>query len=269
MDRSEIQQLARRVLADYDAGRANEVFAARGTAGMSLDDAYGVQQAVAGLRKMRGERAIGYKVGCISPTIQQQFGLTEPVRGYIWGSEMLVSGSSLSHSPTRPGRFVNLAIEGEIALRLGRDVAPGASGNDLAAAVEAWFPVIELHNFVFRAASPTSQELVAGNAMHAGIVVPSSAETRSLASLSKAEIRVEIDGKVEETKSVSEIPGGPLGTLAWLAASLASSRDSLKAGDFVLAGSPGRLIPVSEHRRIAAICQGQRVELLIASGPAA
>ncbi len=34
------------------------------------------------------------------------------------------------------------------------------------------FPVIELHNYVFRSATPALQELVANSGLHAGVVLP-------------------------------------------------------------------------------------------------
>ena len=173
---SEINQTAAQMLADYDAGRANQIFAMLGTDWLSLEQAYKLQREVAEVRRARGELSRGYKVGCISPTIQKQFGLSSPVHGYLWNTETLNSGSRLVWGPAgaEGRRFVALAIEGEIAVRLSRDVEPQISSDNLRGCVECWFPVIELHNYVFRGPSPTSQELVAGNAMHAGFVAPPS-----------------------------------------------------------------------------------------------
>src|SRR6266705_2975168 len=125
----EARQLAERMLADYDAHRPNEIFAERGTEWLTLDDAYLLQRAVAQLRIARGERCLGYKVGCLSSSVQRQLGLCEPVCGYLWQTEAIVSGSRLTYEPLGSGkecRFVNLAIEGEIALRLGQDVSATA-----------------------------------------------------------------------------------------------------------------------------------------------
>ena len=261
----EIQQAAERMLADYDAGRANELFAERGTAWLSLSDAYQVQRTVAELRIQRGERCLGYKIGCISPTIQKQFGLNEPVRGYVWNGEMLSSATHLSVGPWRPEgrRFVNLAIEGEIAVRMGRSVALPVSDSELANCIECWFPVIELHNYVFRGPTPTSQELVAGNAMHAGTVVPNASEIRSGRLPDQVEIRIEIDGEVVEAKMASEVPGGPLGSMRWVASSLALRHEELRAHDIVLTGSPGRLILVSPDSHIVVMAEPYRVELFL------
>lgn len=55
--------------------------------------------------------------------------------------------------------YANLAVEGELAIRLGED-----------AQIARIFPVIELHNYVFRSETPTLQELDANNGLHAGVV---------------------------------------------------------------------------------------------------
>jgi 2-keto-4-pentenoate hydratase len=257
-------------LADYDAGRPNEIFAERGADWLTLADAYTIQRAVAELRMARGERCIGYKVGCISTTIQQQLGLSQPVRGYLWQTEVVNSGSHLrngSRDDRGERRFVNLAIEGEIAVRLGQDVSPKvALQGRIADCVECWFPVIELHNAEFRGPTPTSQELVAGNAMHAGFVAPLPSENFSLAALVHGQIRIEMNGELVESAKVAEVPGGPLGSLNWLASMSLSIQEPLKAGDIVLTGSPGRLIPSEGNCAIAVICEGQRVDLFIEPG---
>jgi len=258
------------MLADYDAHRPNEIFAERGTEWLTLDDAYLLQRAVAQLRIGRGERCLGYKVGCLSSSIQEQLGLSEPVCGYLWQTEAVTSGSRLTYEPggsSEECRFVNLAIEGEIALRLGRDVSADTTiDQSIHDCVECWFPVIELHNAVFRGLRPTSQELVAGNAMHAGFVAPSFQRDSSLSELDRAEIRVEIDGRLIETKRLADLPGGPLGSVRRLASLLRPTKERLKKGDIVLTGSPGRLLPIAGTCAIAVGCEGQRVELFVESG---
>ena len=61
----------------------------------------------------------------------------------------------------RSNEFANLAIEGEMAARIGAD-----------GTISAVFPVIELHHFVFRGARKTLPELVANNGLNGGIVLP-------------------------------------------------------------------------------------------------
>ncbi len=259
------------MLADYDAHHPNEIFAERGPGWLTLEDAYAVQHAVAKLRLARGEQCLGYKVGCVGPAIQKQLGLPQPVRGYLWASEQHVSGCPLDAT-----RFANLAAEGELALRLRCDVPTGTTrGVDLFACVERWFPVLELHNAVFRGPVPTSQELIAGNAMHAGYVLPADRQedaaggaesAQSLDALRHAQIHVALDGVIVETTSATELPGGPLGSLRWLVASLIPRNETLRANMLVLTGSPGRLFPIRPGMTLAVESAGQRVEAFIGGG---
>jgi 2-keto-4-pentenoate hydratase len=65
----DLQELAQRMLADYDARTPGQLF------GEPLDlttvHAYALQAEIARLREQRGEKVIGYKVGCTSPAVRQ------------------------------------------------------------------------------------------------------------------------------------------------------------------------------------------------------
>ena len=91
----DLQELARRMLADYDATTPCQVF------GEPLDlttvQAYAVQTEIARLREQRGEKVIGYKVGCTSPAVQQQLGIAEPIFARVFDT-----GRSCSLGPPRP-----------------------------------------------------------------------------------------------------------------------------------------------------------------------
>ena len=161
---SQIQQWASRQLADYDARQPGTMF----SAGVVLDvpQAYELQSAVAKLRCDRGERVIGYKVGCTSPTIRAQLGIDHCVTGRLYDTEQHSSGAVLSRK-----RFAGLAIEGELAVELSRE----PNVDDFCEAgipncVARVFPVIELHNRVMRGEQPSAGELIANNAIHAGFV---------------------------------------------------------------------------------------------------
>jgi 2-keto-4-pentenoate hydratase len=238
---SDTQQAAERILRDYDAHRPNELFAERGAEWLTLADAYAIQRAVGTLRRARGERCQGYKAGCLSPVIQRQLGLREPVRGYVWASEEHEDGCRLPCADYR-----NLAVEGEIAIRMKHSVPNGFSGaNEVLEAIECWFPVIELHNYVFRGGWPTSQELVAGNAMHAGFVAAGEAgKVGTATELAELAITVHLNSELCETHKLRDLPGGPLGSVRWLAAVLSDAGEPLQAGDTVLTGSPGSLLPI-------------------------
>ncbi len=152
-----------------------------------------------------------------------------PVRGFLYDTELRPSGSTLSHAS-----YANLAIEGELAVRLGDD-----------AEISRVFPVIELHNYVFRSETPTLQELIANSGLHAGVVLPNTdgTEWRDGEPLDGL-LRVEINGKMVEEGSMSGVPGGPAGSVGWLRRHLEAHGLALRPRQLVLTGTPLGLYPV-------------------------
>ncbi len=238
--RLSVRGLAARQLADYRA-RTPGTFFGEDHPPLSLDEAYAVQGEVATLRAAEGEPVGGYKVGCTGPNVREQFGMDGPVRGFLYGTELYPSGVELSHAS-----YANLAVEGELAVRLGDD-----------AQIVSVFPIIELHNYVFRSESPTLQELVANNGVHAGVVLPATegTEWRGDEPLAGA-LRVEINGKTVGEGSMSEVPGGPAGSVEWLRQHLSAYGLSLRPRQLVLTGTPLGLYPVGPGDGVRVTAEG-------------
>jgi 2-keto-4-pentenoate hydratase len=73
------------MLANYDA-RAQSTCDVE-LLDLTTHEAYALQAEIARLREQRGERVIGYKVGCTSQTIQHQLGVNEPILGRLFEAE--------------------------------------------------------------------------------------------------------------------------------------------------------------------------------------
>jgi 2-keto-4-pentenoate hydratase len=202
---------------------------------------------VAALREERGESVAGYKLGCVSSAIQRQLGIAEPVLGHLFEGEVYRSGISLDAAC-----YDGLAVEGEFALRLKEDYREGAP---LAAAA---FGVIELHQFVFRSpAGFRAEELVANNAMQAGVVLPvEEPPCTDISEWSDQLITVTRNGAALGTACGAVAAGGPLASVAWLAGRLASFGKFLRAGQIVLTGSPLPLFRVRPGDRVEVTCGG-------------
>ena len=84
---------------------------------LSLRDAYSIQLEYAKLRCIDGDIITGYKIGCTGSGVIEQFGLSGPVYGHIFQSEINQSGKELIYN-----NFTNLAIEGEMAVYLGKNL---------------------------------------------------------------------------------------------------------------------------------------------------
>ena len=222
---------ARQMLADYDARTPGHW-----TGDLTTAQAYALQAEIARLRERRGERVIGYKVGCTSRAIQEQLGIREPIFGRIFDTGCFPAGSRLSHA-----RFANLAIEGELAIRLSRDL-PGRSLSDeeYTGAIGSVFPVIELHHYVLPANGPPLAALIASGGMHAGLVLRVRETTCSGRVPVVPELEVTINDRVVGMTREPWTMGGPAATLRWLTARLAEWGLQLRRGQVILTVRPCR-----------------------------
>ena len=240
----DLQDLARRMLVDYDA-RAPGQFVG-GPLNLTTVQAYALQAEVSRLREERGEKIVGYKVGCTSRTIQAQLGVKGPIFGRLFDTERHLSGVRLSSA-----RYANLGVEGEMAVRLSKGLPSCPfSAEECREAVAELFPVIELHHYVFPMGWAPGQWLIASNGMHAGFVLPE-AESRcaGLANFAhKLSIRINeaVVGAVEDAASLI----CPIESLRWLAGQLAQIGRQLHKGQVVLIGSPMPLCPVAAGSRV-------------------
>jgi 2-keto-4-pentenoate hydratase len=246
----DMEQLARRQLSDYDRHQPGGLFAGDSIP-MTICDAYALQMAVARLRVQRGEPVAGYKVGCISPVMQAQLGLDRPVFGFVFENEIHSSGVVLN-----PGDFDGLAIEGEFAVRITRDI-PDSDWlqSHPQEAISSGFAVIELHNYVFRNTPHNAQELIGNNAIHAGVVLPPSEPPLSHPwELLDASIQVSRNAATLGAADGRALPEGPFGSVVRLARHLAEFGRHLQRGQIVLTGSPLPLYRVAGGDRIEVSC---------------
>jgi 2-keto-4-pentenoate hydratase len=250
----DIEQLAKRQLCDYDRHEPGSHFGGHFIP-MTVDDAYALQMAVARLRVQRGEPVAGYKVGCVSPVMQAQLGLDRPVFGHVFETECHTSGVVLN-----PADFNGLAVEGEFAVRIARDI-PNANWlrSHADEAISSGFAVIELHNYVFRNTPHNAQELIANNAIHTGVILPPSEPPLcSPFTLADTRIRVSKNGARLGIADGRALPGGPFGSVLLLAEHLAAFGLTLQRGQIVLTGSPLPLYRVSGGEQIEVSCDTSR-----------
>ena len=145
-----------------------------------------------------------------------------------------------------PTCYEGLAIEGEFAVRIGEDIDR---------AVSPVFPVIELHNYVFRSSTGAAQELIGNNAIHAGVVLPAT-ESFSVdrEDLWREPISVWINGKLHGTSDGSAAPEVIRASLLSVTRHLERFGTCLKKGQIVLTGSPLPLYRVRMGDQVEVRC---------------
>ena len=235
---AELDDIAHRMLADYDAATPGTIFAE----GFRLEvpDAWRLQTAVTRLREARGEQVVGYKIGCVFPGNQEMMGLSHPVWGRLWAGEVHEDGVAL-----RKADYANVALEAEFGVILSRDIAPGASLDEVAGSVETLYPVLELHDLTMRGEAPRGHELIANNCINCGVV--RGTPVGDLAEARETDLKLIYDGQVVDSWETVRWPGDVLAAVGWLAERLAGDGMGLKAGDLILTGAWGPPIPVADY----------------------
>ena len=203
-----IEIIANKILQDYDLKNPGTIFKEKKI--ISNEDALLIQSCVARLRQKRGEEIIGYKIGCVSRDTQKKMGFDQPASGYLWKNELHNSGVILNKKD-----YTNPAMEAEFGVILNRDIKPDLASFDyILQSIEGVYPLIEIHNLVFYGSEPYGAELLANNAIHAGIVI--GPETKISSEKIKTDLKLIYDKEIIDTWTNKIWPNDMLSELDWL-----------------------------------------------------
>jgi 2-keto-4-pentenoate hydratase len=214
---------------------------------LTLPQAYEVQEGLLARRVKGGARIVGWKVGCTSAAIRQQFGLTQPISGRLLVPDIFHDGAQLPGSS-----FVDCAVEPELVFRLGADLKGEVDDDQIISALAEVCAGIELHNYRFWYGTPTQQELIASNGIHAGLVLSPMRPLPKSWDLEFEDVWLLVNGEVRATGRCAEIMGSPLRSIQWLARHAAERGQGLRAGELVIPGSAVELVKVKAGDSIEA-----------------
>ena len=211
---------------------------------MSVTQAWQLQTAVADLRIKRGEKPVGYKIGLVSKHNQNMIGMNHPSWGRLWDTEQYTDGAQLKKS-----NYANPSMEAEFGIVLGSDIDPAkAEFKDIIDGIASVHPVIEIHNFVFRGAHPKGPELLANNAIHAGVVMGDSVIKPQ--DKMSTDLELIYDGRVMDSWKDKRWPNEILSALGWLINQQAKRGIQLKRGELILTGAFGPPIPLKDKKLV-------------------
>ena len=239
---SQLSEYAFKMLQDYDSNTPGTIF--KNNFRISIEDAWHIQSAVTNLREQRGEEVIGYKIGCVSKDTQRKMGFTKPAWGRLWKNELYLDGITLEKS-----NFTNPAMEAEFGIVLNRDLMPELVNLDyILDSIETIHPIIEIHNLVFNGKPPFGAELLANNAIHAGVVMgkPTKANNKS----DITDLKLMFDKEIIETWPDKKWPYHMLSEVEWLVQEQDKIGNTLKKGNLILTGAYGFPIPINDKKLI-------------------
>ncbi len=216
-------------------------------ANLTVAQAYSVQDEFVAARVRDGAKIVGWKVGCTSPAIRKQFGLSQPISGKLLEPDIFASGINLNST-----RFVECAVEPELVFRLGESLAGEIDDERVLGSLASVCAGIELHNYHFWLGYPTVQELIASNGIHAGLVLSDFQSLPQEWDSESERVSILVNDQVQASATSKEIMGGPLRSIEWLAKHAAERGQPLRAGDLVIPGSAVELVRVKAGDAIEA-----------------
>lgn len=207
---------------------------------MTIEDAYHVQQRMIARRLEKGDRVIGKKIGVTSKAVMNMLGVHQPDFGYLLDSMVFNEGESVDMDT-----LIQPKAEGEIAFLLKKDLqGPGVTAADVLAATEGVMACFEIVDSRIQDWKIKIQDTVADNASCGVFVLGDQLVDIADLDLALAGMVLEKNGEIVVTGAGAATMAHPVNAMVWLANMLGSLGIALKAGDIVLSGAMGAMVPV-------------------------
>jgi 2-keto-4-pentenoate hydratase len=217
--------------------------------GLTIDDAYRVTPLVRKIYEARSSKVIGRKIGFTNRTIWEQYGVYQPIWGYVFDE----TAKHLAEIETLPlHSFSEPRIEPEIIFGLGS--TPSAEMDEMAlSSCIAWVALgFEIVQSIFPGWKFSAADTVAANGVHGALLIgprqpfaPRAAEW--LRTLSGFEIDLNCNGQLIDRGHAGNVLDGPLSALRHLVGLLASDpvNPPLAAGEIISTGTLTKAMPVA------------------------
>lgn len=216
-------------------GRISESFGISG-----IDQAYAVAAINTEHRIAGGARVIGKKVGLTSKAVQQQLGVDQPDFGVLFDDMEFLDGDEVPMC-----RLLQPKAEAEIAFVVGRDLSgPAPSYGEFLAALAYALPALEIVDSAIADWRLTLVDTVADNASCGLFVVGSQPVALGQVPLCEAGLQLDKNGQIASVGSGAACLGHPLRAAYWLARTMAQRGSALRAGEIILSGALGPMVPV-------------------------
>jgi len=217
-----------------------------------LAAAYAVQETGTRERLAAGGRLAGRKIGLTSAAVQKQLGVSQPDYGMLFADMEVPDGGCAPAARRRQPR-----AEAEIAFVLGRDLDTAhTTPADLLRAVEYAVCAIEIVDSRIADWDIRIADTVADNASAGLYVLGSRPRRLHDIDLVLCGMVARRNGEIVSTGAGAACMGNPLVAAAWLADTMSAAGRPLKAGDVILSGALGPMVPMSGGDVFEAQIQG-------------
>lgn len=207
---------------------------------LDASSAYAIQLQNHAIRLQEGRRRMGCKIGLTARSVQKQLGVDQPDFGVLF--------DDMGYGDSEPVPFQTLhqpKVEAEIAFVLGRDLSMENPGHvDVIKAIEYALPAVEIVGSRIADWNIRFVDTVADNASSGAYVLGSSPRRLSDFDLRLCGMSIHRQGEPVSVGAGAACLGNPLNAVVWLARTMARLGTPLQAGDLVLSGALGPMVPV-------------------------
>jgi len=217
-----------------------------------LDAAYAVQAAWVSERTTAGATVVGRKIGLTNPAVQRQLGVDQPDVGVLMDDM-----ACPADRPVDIARTLQPRIEAEIAFVLAHDLTGAVIGPaDVAAATAHVTAALEIVDSRIADWDIGTVDTIADNASSGLFVLGDGQCKLGDLDLPGCAMTMWRGGTEVSTGSGAASLGNPLEAVAWLAATVRDHGRPLRAGEIVLSGALGPMVPVAAGDRFRAVISG-------------
>lgn len=204
-----------------------------------IDAAYRVQRLLTERRIAGGARVVGRKIGLTSAAVQRQIGVDRPDFGVLFDDMAYRDGDEIPID-----RLLQPKAEAEVAFLLAADILDATDSAHVRSAVSLAYPALEIVDSRIADWRIGITDTVADNASSGVFVIGTLGTALSEVEPIDVVMRMRRGGEVVSAGTGADCLGDPLRALAWLAATASEVGDPLRAGDIVLSGALGPMVPV-------------------------
>lgn len=215
--------------------------------GALLSDAYAIQDSNTRYWLASGRVAVGAKIGLTSKVVQRQLGVDQPDFGILFADMEVPDGSTVE-----AGRLIQPKVEGEIAFVLkSTPDAERMTTAELLGCVAYALPALEIVDSRIANWDIGIFDTVADNASSGLFVLGTHPATLDAIDLRLCGMVLEKNGEPASFGAGAACLDNPLHALRWLTRTMAEIGRPLVAGDIILSGALGPMVPVQGGDHIA------------------
>lgn len=239
MDQQQITQLGDELYEALTSGKTVSPLTSRGF-DITIEDAYHIQQRMLARRIEKGEKVVGKKIGVTSKAVMNMLGVGQPDFGYLLDGMVYNEGESIPMDS-----LIQPKAEGEIAFLMNKDLmGPGLTAADILAATEGVMACFEIVDSRIQDWKIKIQDTVADNASCGVFVLGDKLVDPKKVDLALCGMVLEKNGEIVVTGAGAATMASPVNAMVWLANTLGRLGIGLNAGDIVLSGALGAMVPV-------------------------